>query len=52
MRWEDHIKHNLKVTKIYHWKKQVKSRNEWKQITDQTNLITSSSAQEEEEEEE
>jgi hypothetical protein len=51
MRWEDDIKHNLKVTKIYHWKKQVKSRNEWKQITDQTNLITSCSAQEEEEEE-
>jgi len=41
MRWEDDVKHNLKVTKIYHWKKQVKSRNEWKRITDQKNLIAS-----------
>ena len=48
MRWEDDVKHDLKVTKIYHWKKQVKSRNEWKRITDQTNHITSCSAEEEE----
>jgi len=52
MRWEDDIKHDLKVTKIYHWKKQVKSGNEWKQISNETNLITSCSADEEEEEEE
>ena len=28
MRWKDDVKHNLKVMKIYHWKKQDKSSNE------------------------
>jgi len=28
MRWQDDIKHNLKVMKIDHWKKREKSSNE------------------------
>jgi hypothetical protein len=28
MRWQDDIKHNLKVMKMHHWKKQDKSSNE------------------------
>jgi hypothetical protein len=27
MRWENNVKYDLKVTKIYHWKQQVKSRD-------------------------
>lgn len=33
--------------KICHWEKQVKSRNEWKQITEQTKTHKSCSAREE-----
>jgi len=28
MGWQDDVKHNLKVMKIYYWKKQDKSSNE------------------------
>jgi hypothetical protein len=35
MRWEDDVKHDLKVMKICHWKKQTESRNDWKQIIEQ-----------------
>jgi hypothetical protein len=28
MRWQDDVKHNLKVMKIYYWRKQDKSGNE------------------------
>jgi hypothetical protein len=35
MKWKDNIKQNLKVTAIYRCKKQAKSRNVWKQITEQ-----------------
>ena len=35
MKREDNVKQNLKVFKIYHQKNQAKSRNEWKQITEQ-----------------
>jgi hypothetical protein len=35
MRCKDDVKHELKVMKIRHWKKQAKSRNEWKWIIEQ-----------------
>jgi hypothetical protein len=35
MRWEEYVKHHLKVMKINNWKKQTKSRNEWKRIIEQ-----------------
>lgn len=31
MGWEDYVKCDLKVLKMYNWKKQAKSRKEWKQ---------------------
>jgi hypothetical protein len=35
MRREGEVKHDLKVMKIYHWKKRAKSMNEWKRIIQQ-----------------
>jgi hypothetical protein len=35
MKWEGDVKHNLKVTEIYHWKKHATNRNEWEQIIEQ-----------------
>jgi hypothetical protein len=33
--WEEDVQQDVKVMKIYHWKKQAKRRNEWQQITEQ-----------------
>jgi hypothetical protein len=38
MKWEGYRKQDLKVMKIYHWKKQGQSRNDWKQIVEQAKI--------------
>jgi hypothetical protein len=52
MGWKVDVQHDLKVMKIYHWKKQAKIRNEWTRIIEQTETHRVVTAEEEEEEEE
>jgi hypothetical protein len=33
--WEVDVKHDLKVTKICHWRKQATGRTEWRRILEQ-----------------
>ena len=50
MRKQDDVKHDLKVVRTYHWKKQAKTRKEQKRTTEQTKTHRVVSASEEEEE--
>jgi hypothetical protein len=52
MSWDDDVKHDLKLTKTHHWKKQNKSRNEWKRSLCRPKQTKRCSVEEEEEEEE